>query len=134
KDPPDLVVDVHERGDERFNLPPSAMPWFDEKLRKDYVLYRKPDVPWAKFYRHKSKERFDTLQRAPAGAPAEFDFEGIYQVLGRTMRDFPVLLLSHSVSNWKNVATLGLLLQAWDGLRALHSAEASFYPDHYKEL
>jgi MFS family permease len=46
---PCLVVDVHERGDNRLNNPLESEPWIKERL-KDFRVYVSPGLPWVKFY------------------------------------------------------------------------------------
>lgn len=48
--PPTLVVDLHERGDERFNYPLSHLPWLERKLRSQYQQLRVASVPWVTLY------------------------------------------------------------------------------------
>lgn len=49
KDPPSVVIDLHERGDNRFGNPLDSEPVL-ASLVEDYELYVAPGVPWAKFY------------------------------------------------------------------------------------
>lgn len=49
-DPPALVVDLHQRGDNRFSNPIESDPVLDGMLRKGYQLYLLPTLPWAGFY------------------------------------------------------------------------------------
>jgi hypothetical protein len=49
KDPPELVIDLHERGDNRFGNPLESEPAIAELVRS-YHLYVAPGVPWAKLY------------------------------------------------------------------------------------
>jgi hypothetical protein len=48
-DPPSVVIDLHERGDNRFGNSLDSEPMIAE-LARDYHLYVAPGVPWAKFY------------------------------------------------------------------------------------
>jgi hypothetical protein len=49
KDPPELVIDLHERGDNRFGNPLESEPAIADLVR-GYHLYVAPGVPWAKLY------------------------------------------------------------------------------------
>lgn len=49
KDPPSVIIDLHERGDNRFGNPLESEPKI-ASLIDDYDLYVAPGVPWAKFY------------------------------------------------------------------------------------
>jgi hypothetical protein len=49
RDPPALVIDLHERGDNRFGNPLESEPAVAELVR-GYHLYVAPGVPWAKLY------------------------------------------------------------------------------------
>ncbi len=49
QDPPTLILDLHERGDNQFNNPIENEPFIAAKL-KNYRLYISETVPWAKFY------------------------------------------------------------------------------------
>jgi hypothetical protein len=49
KDPPELVIDLHERGDNRFGNPLESEPAIAD-LVQHYHLYVAPGVPWAKLY------------------------------------------------------------------------------------
>jgi hypothetical protein len=48
--PPRIVVDLHERGDNRFNNPFESDPVVLALVRGNYRPYIAPGIPWAKFY------------------------------------------------------------------------------------
>ena len=50
-DVPDLVLDLHERGDNQFNNPIESEPFVANLISsRGYRVYVSPSVPWAKFY------------------------------------------------------------------------------------
>jgi hypothetical protein len=48
--PPALFVDLHARGDNRFDYPVAALPWLEIALWSDYRVLGDPSLPWAQFY------------------------------------------------------------------------------------
>lgn len=49
-DPPAAVIDLHERGDNRFSHSIESDPTLEKMLRVNYRLYLMPTLPWARFY------------------------------------------------------------------------------------
>jgi hypothetical protein len=47
---PALVLDLSERGDNRFNFPVSELPGFYSELKSQYDRAEDPSLPWAHFY------------------------------------------------------------------------------------
>jgi hypothetical protein len=50
RDVPDLILDLHERGDNQFNNPLESEAYVSQLVRTQYHAYICPTVPWAKFY------------------------------------------------------------------------------------
>jgi hypothetical protein len=48
--PPELLVDLHARGDNRQNVGPEELDWLGKLLRERYAVYADPTLPWARFY------------------------------------------------------------------------------------
>lgn len=63
KSPPLIVVDLHERGDNQFNLPLEALPGFRAALQAGYQAWADPGLPWVKFWLRRDRE---SLQRDAA--------------------------------------------------------------------
>ena len=49
-DPPALILDLHERGDNQFDNPIESEPFVARLVREKYRLYISESIPWAKFY------------------------------------------------------------------------------------
>jgi hypothetical protein len=115
RDPPALVVDLHERGDNRFDNPLESDPFVADLIRREFRPYVDASTPWAKFY----------LRRAPAQGSKLSQVVGS-RAVRRAYAPFP------AVSDpWRELASVSLLdfitgFRARDRrLRAMETSELS---------
>ena len=47
---PNIFVDLHERGDNRFRLPVDTYPWLRRALTSQFQVLNDPSLPWVTFY------------------------------------------------------------------------------------
>lgn len=132
--PPELVVDLHERGDDRFNCPVAEKSWLERRLRREYVEYHDPWLPWVRFHLRADLERgarrpaasAGTLMRGARGAEQD-SFEKAYDEL---LKRVGAMLQRPSWEIFESsVRALPVLLQAWDGLRVLADSDPALASD-----
>jgi hypothetical protein len=54
--PPELILDLHARGDNQFNFPIAQLPALARAIERDYRAWVDPALPWACFYLRKGDE------------------------------------------------------------------------------
>jgi hypothetical protein len=54
---PELVIDLHERGDNQFDIPISSFSSIGRILRRDYVSWSDPSLPWVTFFKLRGPSR-----------------------------------------------------------------------------
>ena len=110
-DPPDLVLDLHERGDNRFGLPIDSEPALAD-LVKTYHLYVSPILPWAKFYFRTSRSPGPLIEqpdRKIAYTPFPSEKNAWLQL------ETPSALKDFFITDWKIRALEALELTAIQG-------------------
>jgi hypothetical protein len=117
---PELIVDLHERGDDQFNVPVSEVPWLKREMTKRYSAVRYPDIPWATFYVLKSNEK--SLKREPAQAGERLEFDEVYEALWARINKRRFHLVDPP-NIAQRLSTLYQLICVWDGLRTLIQSE-----------
>lgn len=136
-EPPALFVDLHERGDGRFNTPVSMLPWLASELAAHYHAFREPALPWATFY-----IRTDAASRALASKPglavSRFDFNSLYKHVYTVLNEpFDGVswktyeFTKRCVRRYGQAVALEELFRDWDGLRVL--SELTNEPDEVIE-
>lgn len=136
---PKLIVDLHRRGDEQFNAPPTSEPWLKNEIEKHYSPHDDPSVPWAVFYvlKQRSPAQGSGEQIAAPNAPFDlFDFETVYDSLDSIVpvhsKEFRPKEWTNAIAALKklpNAIALEKLFRVWEGLRALVKAEPSLAAD-----
>ncbi|MFL5813257.1 MAG: hypothetical protein ACJ763_06740, partial [Bdellovibrionia bacterium] len=126
KDPPELVIDLHERGDNRFGNPLESEPAIAELVR-DYHLYVAPGVPWAKLYFRTPPSEKALLVKVQNPAMKEQVYAS-YPSINPAWKPFERLIdKKFSLSTFNEIKQLEASLRTEHALEliALHSFEAN---------
>jgi hypothetical protein len=54
---PELVLDLHQRGDNRFNVPLETIPEISKLVKSNYEAWLDPTLPWVVFYLKKREDK-----------------------------------------------------------------------------
>lgn len=129
ENPPELIVDNHERGDSGFNISPHSNPALSRALRQSYSEHRDPSLPWTTFYVKRTPQK--TRQPARSIANIEephHEFEAMNDLVAKKLKTAvsgspgqAFRLFANLPERWRSWHELALLLKAWDGLRVLQA-------------
>ena len=124
--PPELIVDVHERGDDCFSLRPASIDWLRTRLSHEYVASTVPGLPWATLYRRRPVLPGSTVRPTPAFFPELAD-RSVLAPERLARGDFAAwsLFARSAARHWRSARALESLTRTWQALTPLLEAAPS---------
>jgi 4-amino-4-deoxy-L-arabinose transferase-like glycosyltransferase len=124
---PDLILDLHERGDNRFNLPITILPKLWDLMRNDYTAWNDPTLPWVTFYVLRKREFETPLHQSGFCSPSLLNSQD--QASDQSYHSYPksihltLKLLAQSLNSTQNFINTLKNWSLWN--RFLRSAFAN---------
>ena len=124
--PPELFVDLHERGDNQFRVSTEVYPWLTRELADHYSRVSDPNLPWCEFYLRKA-----SLEKTSPDF-ASLDFDSLNRRMAEVLKNDPTAVYETLRKNFLQLPEWDSTLRSWLSLETLCKSENCASPEELK--